>query len=405
MKNLKFPSIFILFLSLTVACNNTGDELSPSISDDAELMDAIQSSNERLIVTEEALPANTLVTLETDYEESYVTQITLATNLGYEVNLRQETGSEVGTLSLVFFNLEGRELGSIRETRSDSLASRMGDRQDRRQDRRDERREGRRGRRDKDCFEIVFPFSLTMPDASVITLNREEDWNLVKSWYENNEDPEAGRPEFVYPIEITLEDGSQVAIQNAEELASAKATCKFEDRQERNRDREPCFEVAFPFTFTMPDSVQITLNSEEDWDLVLAWYNENPEAERERPTYVYPIHLIYEDGTTGTINNDDEFLKAMESCREDARDHQRCFALVFPYTISLPDSSEITLNSKDDLALVRTWYQENPDYRGEKPSLVFPVEISYGEDDTQTINNVDELIAAKEACRDEEEEE
>jgi len=43
------------------------------------------------------------------------------------------------------------------------------------------------------------------------------------------------------------------------------------------------------------------------------WYDANPTATDE-PTFVYPIQLLYEDGTTTTINDEDELKTAYDAC-------------------------------------------------------------------------------------------
>lgn len=63
----------------------------------------------------------------------------------------------------------------------------------------------------------------------------------------------------------------------------------------------------------MPDDTVITLNSEDDRALIRAWYAANPGV-HQRPILIYPIEVIFEDGTILTVNNADEYQAAKESC-------------------------------------------------------------------------------------------
>ena len=81
----------------------------------------------------------------------------------------------------------------------------------------------------KECFQLVFPITFTMPDGSIIsvTSDDEEGWSDLKDWYEENSDSEE-RPTLHYPVEIVYEtdDGdSLVTIDNEEEMIAAKQDC------------------------------------------------------------------------------------------------------------------------------------------------------------------------------------
>jgi hypothetical protein len=85
--------------------------------------------------------------------------------------------------------------------------------------------------RPKLCFKPVFPFSVSLPDGKIITLNSKEDKKVlhdaVKEYIKNN--PGNGRkirPEFVYPITVQLEDGTTVVLNSKEELKALVASCK-----------------------------------------------------------------------------------------------------------------------------------------------------------------------------------
>lgn len=372
MKKLKMLlSIFavILAIAMLYSCDNESD--TNPIADDTELIDAIASAANSQTITINALPSNAQSTLENGYAESFVTTATLAPELGYQVNLVLGSGADVGEGSSAFFDLNGRELEARGSRARDSRGRRI----------------GRRAKGLRDCFEFVFPLSLTMPDGSTLTLDSQEDWPEVRTWYETNPDVE-GRPEFVFPLEVNFGD-STLTINNAEELKRASRACEVDRRRGR------CFKLVFPVTFTMPDGSEITLESEDDWELINAWYEANPD-ESERPALVYPVDIMYRGDSIVTVNSAEEMRAARAIC-EVNRDRNRCFSIEFPLSFTMPDDTEITLESREEWTVIKAWYDANPDVE-ERPDLVFPITITYEDGSAVTINSEEELSAAKADC-------
>ncbi|MDA8707427.1 hypothetical protein N9L97_03815 [Cyclobacteriaceae bacterium] len=81
-------------------------------------------------------------------------------------------------------------------------------------------RDGKRG----DCFEIVYPFTLMMPDSTLIILESEEDRAVVKSWHEANPEVKE-RGTFVFPISLEYPDGVKVEIDTKEDFEEIKKDC------------------------------------------------------------------------------------------------------------------------------------------------------------------------------------
>ena len=68
---------------------------------------------------------------------------------------------------------------------------------------------------------------------------------------------------------------------------------------------------------TMPDGTTVTGNDEDSLKAAIDnWYTANPNSTAE-PTFVYPITITFDDGTTQVINNDTELRTAYEDCEED----------------------------------------------------------------------------------------
>jgi len=91
--------------------------------------------------------------------------------------------------------------------------------------------------------------------------------------------------------------------------------------------------------------------------------------------------------------------------REQKEDWQ-CFDLIFPITFEMPDGSTITVETDDEEGWneLKDWYDDNPGYEEVMPEFQYPVDIIYRTEDgdlTVTINNEEEMLAAKNACREE----
>ena len=161
-----------------------------------------------------------------------------------------------------------------------------------------------------------------------------------------------------------------------------------------------CFELVLPITFIMPDGSSITVEDENGYMAVRAWYGNNSDS-KEKPTLQYLVNIIYRDGSTKTINNAEEMESTKADCRkwDDDKKDWDCFRLVYPITFILPDNSVILMADEKDWMELKSWYEVNPDIE-ERPILEYPVEINYRNGDTKTLNNDEEMASAKEDCRD-----
>ena len=81
-------------------------------------------------------------------------------------------------------------------------------------------RDGKRG----DCFEVVYPFTLIMPDSTHVTLESDDDRALVKAWHEANPEVKE-RGTFVFPISLEYPDGVKVEIDTKEDFKEIKKDC------------------------------------------------------------------------------------------------------------------------------------------------------------------------------------
>ncbi|MEL6536628.1 MAG: hypothetical protein AAFQ98_14515 [Bacteroidota bacterium] len=278
MKKVSLMLVVLLSASFLYSCT---EGMGPLFGNNA-LVEAIEQALDKEEVSLEDLPEAAQEVLNSEYGEYAIIRILSAPDQGFQVDLQRTADlSETTT----FFDTDGEELECNREGRR-----------------------GRRGRRGGllrgECFDVTFPVDLVMPDESTITLTSEDDFELVKAWYEANPDA-TEKPEPVFPIEVTDQAGEVISITSVEELRALQEECRPDGRR--------CFRLAFPHSVTMPDGSTITLNSEEDKAQVKAWYEANPDA-TDRPALVFPVTVEYQDGTTATANSEEELMALREAC-------------------------------------------------------------------------------------------
>lgn len=268
---LMISALFMTSVLFTSCSDNTGTD----VEDDADLIAAIEASTNRTAINTDDLPSAAQSDLETDFANDDVYEATKAEGLGFEVRLVTTEGSWTSELNRAFFDANGRLL--------------------------EDRRRPRHGRR-RSCFRLVYPFSVTMPDNSVITLESRADKSLIREWYVANPGVDE-KPALVFPVDIEYQDGTVATVNSQDELIAAREECR----------TVRCFDLVYPFSVTMPDGSTITLNSEDDRALIRAWYEANPGV-YERPTLIYPVDIMFEDGSTQTINNVEEYQEAKDNC-------------------------------------------------------------------------------------------
>ncbi|MDC1516394.1 hypothetical protein N8385_01605 [Cyclobacteriaceae bacterium] len=160
-----------------------------------------------------------------------------------------------------------------------------------------------------DCFEVVYPFTLTMPDSTLVTLESDDDRAVVKAWHDAHPEVKE-KGVFVFPINI-LFDGIEMTISDEGELKAIAEGCK--NGNDRDAKRGDCFEIVYPFTLKMPDSTFITLESDVDRAAVKAWHDAHLGV-REKGVFVFPISLEYPDGERVEIDSKEDFEQIKKDC-------------------------------------------------------------------------------------------
>lgn len=182
----------------------------------------------------------------------------------------------------------------------------------------------------------------------------------------------------------------------------------FRLQSEGNLGRFGCYELVFPVTIGFPDSSTATADSYDDLIYSLQeWKQANPDADG-RPTFVFPIEVLSEDGEVISVASEEELKELKQECggnyfgKHESKGHKGnctpCFEMVFPITIQLPDDTTAEAASREELKdLVREWKEANPDAT-ERPEIVFPVEVEMEDGTVVTVNSKEELKELRESC-------
>ena len=361
---LSFLVVIVIALIALTSCQKGNDKIKGNLTDDTELIYAIQKASNKLNIDVTELPTESQFVLDQEYTESQINSALMAPKLGYEVNLSNNRASSGENQNQAYFNIKGRKLYS------DKVDKENFDGDDKRK-----------------CFQFIYPITYVVPDGTEYIINTKDDkdgWLALKAWYESHPDADK-KLQLQFPVDIKWKDGTLETINNQEEMKLAKRKCQ--------GDKVRCFQLIYPVVFNMPDGTQITINSKEDRILIREWYAEHPDyttkAEME-----YPVEIKWKDGTLETINNQEEMKLAKRKCQGDK---VRCFQLIYPVVFNMPDATQITINSKEDRILIREWHAEHPDFTA-KPEIEYPVEIKYRDGSIVTINSKEEMHAAKEDC-------
>lgn len=270
-------SACMLFAFVFTSCS---DSEGIETADDSVLIAKIESAS-KITVAASSLPAATAFVFNGDLADSYIESAELAAGLGFKVAIVTDNEAREEAKSDVFFSEKGRQLKDTN---------------------------GKRNKRRYKCFEFVFPIDFIMADATSITLERKEEWILLKDWHKANPDSKK-RPALVFPVEITLEDGTLQTLLDRDDLIAIKKSCK------KGKDKRKCFRMVLPVSYTMEDATVIEVAEKADFKLLKEWKKANPTS-TVKPALNFPVNIEYKDGTIETVNDQTTFDNAKGSCKD-----------------------------------------------------------------------------------------
>ena len=226
MKNSILKYLPLLFIFLFTAC-----EFEDIMSDD-ELIDAIINAEEKVQILEYDLPIDAKNTMSSDIPDDFFDKGSLASQLGYQINMRSFDFFFLGVKSDdIFFDLSGRELFRTEGyNKSDDKKDDDGKDDDGKDDKSDKdgKKDGKKDRK-KNCFYLEYPVSLELPDGSSIKVNdKKEAIESLKKWYNQNPDVKE-KANLVFPVSIywvEKKEKTKYDVESEIEMKELFAKCK-----------------------------------------------------------------------------------------------------------------------------------------------------------------------------------
>ena len=226
MKNSILKYLPLLFIFLFTAC-----EFEDIMSDD-ELIDAIINAEEKVQILESDLPIDAKNTMSSDIPDDFFDKGSLASQLGYQINMRSFDFFFLGVKSDdIFFDLSGRELFRTEGyNKSDDKKDDDGKDDDGKDDKSDKdgKKDGKKDRK-KNCFYLEYPISLELPDGSTIKVNnKKEAMESLKKWYNQNPDVKE-KANLVFPVSIywvEKKEKTKYDVESEIEMKELFAKCK-----------------------------------------------------------------------------------------------------------------------------------------------------------------------------------
>ena len=280
----KLLLIFTLIFMTTSCDDNMSYKQEMS---DTQLIEAIISDPNKFEIEESDVPSMSLYAIGEEYYDYMMYKAEISPEYGYQISLG-DMALDAGDMTEIFFAKDGRKLGG-----RDGMEERK--------------------RHNKRCFKFVFPLTFSLGETSYTANDYQEFRDAMKANYE--ETGEKQKPVFVFPIQIQFGRGDEVetvTINSDDELKEAFQACRGEE------DDKKCFTFGFPVSFTMPDGTVLTAEDEKDLEEKMGAFYESYTGEKKRPEVVFPVDLMFEDGSSLTVNSPEEMKQAWkENCKRD----------------------------------------------------------------------------------------
>jgi len=278
----------LLIFTLIFMINSCDDNMSyKQEMSDTQLIEAIISDPNKFEIEEADVPSMSLYAIGEEYYDYMMYKAEISPEYGYQISLG-DMALDAGDMTEIFFAKDGRKLGG-----RDGMEERK--------------------RHNKRCFKFVFPLTFSLGETSYTANNYQEFRDAMKANYE--ETGEKQKPVFVFPIQIQFGRGDEVetvTINSDDELKEAFQACRGEE------DDKKCFTFGFPVSFTMPDGSVLTAEDEKDLEEKMGAFYESYTGEKKRPEVVFPVDLMFEDGSSLTVNSPEEMKQAWkENCKRD----------------------------------------------------------------------------------------
>lgn len=172
----------------------------------------------------------------------------------------------------------------------------------------------------KHCVEFVFPITIAFIDSTTAEVTDYENLHeTIVSWFTDNdvEKSKENKPTLIFPIEVINLDGEVIQVNAKEELKSLKSECPKEGKCKDGKKGKghACFELVFPISIII-DAETLEFEDRASLKEAIKEYKETAEEDAERPELVFPITVVYEDGSTAEVESKDALKELKEECQD-----------------------------------------------------------------------------------------
>jgi hypothetical protein len=159
-----------------------------------------------------------------------------------------------------------------------------------------------------DCIEVNYPITVLFPDGTSLEVADADELKAAfRAWHDSGADS-LGRPTIQFPITITIRD-RVLTINSFEQLKRASRLCR-----DRPTDVQRCFKIVYPVSLELPNGVIVEVGSlRAQLQVIKRWKTTHPDSD-ERPVLVFPIEVIFRDGSTQTVDSAGELQALKEAC-------------------------------------------------------------------------------------------
>lgn len=242
---------------------------------------------------------------------------------------------------------------------------------------------------DLDCITIIFPFNLVDSEGTIHEVADEVSFTELLS---EDGDTSIYVVDFIYPINVRLNDGEVIAIADNDGLGALFAECIPDGGWNENifpayliDGENSCYKTVYPISLEdATDGTIITVEDEAAFIEVLV----------EKEVYFhFPINLTDGEAII-SIANVDELFNTLFSCNEyyedttawdweEGFDYLYCFQINFPLNVVVADGGEQTVNNHEELCELML--------QGVLVDYAFPLTLTNSEGEELVANSTEEL--------------
>ena len=252
---------------------------------------------------------------------------------------------------------------------------------------------------ESDCFDFIYPIEISYPDGTIKSIDSDSLLEIALDEWEEFSQDTLGELSLVFPIDVILEDDTEIQIIDELSYEDLYNSC---EEGEEGEDEDDCFELLYPVTVIYPDGTSAVANSYQELDqLEEMWEDSNPDTEEE-PILLFPVEIVLNDGTITEVATEQDLEDLEDNCEEmeEEEDEEDCFELIYPVTMVYPDGTTIEANSYVELEQLEEMWEDNNSDTEEEPSLKFPLNVLLSDGTTLEVSTDQELENLEDECDD-----